>query len=69
LALLQIPKKVLWVHPPDFGMQPLRKLKKCLVSTQQRKSSRPIVKLCQYNCINLCTHLKIIARLLNNNTF
>ena len=44
-------------------------IKKSLVSPQQRKSSIPIVKLCQYNCIHSCTHLKIIARLVNNNTF
>jgi hypothetical protein len=31
-------------------------IKKCLVSPQHRKSSRPIVKLCQYNCSHLCTH-------------
>jgi hypothetical protein len=44
-------------------------IKKVLSFKKQRKSSRPIVKLYQYNCINLCTHLKIIVRLLNNNTF
>ena len=43
----------LWNAAPE-------EIKKCLVSTQQRKSSRPIVKLCQYNSIHLCTHLKII---------
>ena len=36
--------------------------------TQRRKSSRLIVKLCQYICIHLFTHLKMIARSLNNLT-
>ena len=36
-SLLQIPKRVLWVHLPDFGMQPLRKLKKVLSFNKAKK--------------------------------